>query len=122
MTEDRELYALRSKVKETNFYLGYYKQLIGAKVVGIQLTLDEEEDYDPLFYDIWPGIIFEKDGNEFLCELSKDEEGNGPGFMFGLNQVSNTEDFVASVDEMNEATLRALLKRILTTDTVEKEK
>jgi len=110
MTADKDLYDLRSKVKEINYYKGYYSQLIGAKVVGFEMYYDEEDDYG--FAEGWPVLLFEKDGQQIRCEISKDEEGNGPGFMFGLNHVSHSDHFLKAVDEMNEEQLVLLLNRI----------
>lgn len=52
------------------FYDRYYRQLIGKKVTGIGCTAD----------GFW---FFVLDSGERI-EISQDEEGNGPGFLFGL--------------------------------------
>lgn len=52
------------------FYDRYYRQLIGRKITGIGCTAD----------GFW---FFTLDDGAHI-EISQDEEGNGPGFLFGL--------------------------------------
>jgi hypothetical protein len=33
---------------------------------------------------LFPIIVFKKGKETFECDISQDEEGNGPGFLFGL--------------------------------------
>jgi len=107
---EREKAGLTSHIFEMNYLRGYYGQLIGATVVGIKMNL-EENPYpaDPLFAEVWPVIIFEKDGQEYRCELSRDEEGNGPGFMFGLNQITNSPQFMDAINKLPKSQLLRLI-------------
>jgi hypothetical protein len=58
---------------------GYYQQAVGLTIIGVSTKVDEEMG------DVWPSLLaIDKDGNHYALELSQDEEGNGPGFMFGL--------------------------------------
>jgi hypothetical protein len=52
----------------------YYKQMVGFKIVGFKM--DDEG------IDSWPVFIVEKDGETHQMVVSRDQEGNGPGFMF----------------------------------------
>ena len=73
----REAYEKRSK----EFYRRYYQQLLGATIITYEgFTRDEYTDGDgfPMFK-----VRF-KDGTYGLIEISRDEEGNGGGFIFGL--------------------------------------
>jgi hypothetical protein len=59
----------------------YYGSLKGGTIKEIKV---KEEDGE-----IWTTLVIElRDGagtlGSFQCELSMDEEGNGPGFLFGL--------------------------------------
>jgi len=110
---DREHMGLTSSVFEMNYLRGYYGQLIGATVVGIKMNFEEDaEGGDPLFAQVWPMIIFEKDGQEYRCELSRDEEGNGPGYMFGLNQTSNSPEFMDAVNKLTNSELLELINNL----------
>jgi len=63
----------------------YYGGLVGAKCVGVKSETDDEGN-------CWPKLTFEKDGERFVTEVSMDEEGNGPGFLFGLPMVSAADN------------------------------
>lgn len=70
--------------RDKQWKLKYYSFLKGARVVNVEIFEDD------LFTGPdrnWPVIIIEKDGERFELQLSRDEEGNGPGFMFGLPRV-----------------------------------
>lgn len=54
----------------------YYSFLLDAKVTKVEMREDED--------GLWPTITIEKDGEVFEIEISRDEEGNGPGFIHGL--------------------------------------
>lgn len=57
------------------FMVPYLKPLVGAVVTGVKPSADGE----------FTTIVFRRpNGATFECELSSDEEGNAPGFMFGL--------------------------------------
>jgi hypothetical protein len=62
--------------QEEKFYTDYYSQLIGGKITGFHLTLGEGE--------LWPTFTVKVGKKTYTIELSQDEEGNGPGFLFGL--------------------------------------
>lgn len=67
--------------KALAFYNEYFGQLVGAKITGFELTRDEDDEYG----DVWPTYaVTLKDGRKITIEISQDEEGNGPGFIFGL--------------------------------------
>ena len=57
---------------------GYYDALVGMAITGIEALPPDD------FGDCWIQITAKKDGETFVLELSCDEEGNGPGFIFGL--------------------------------------
>jgi hypothetical protein len=64
-------------MSEQEFYNKYYGALKGAKI--IDAGAKEQDD------EVWPFIKVQmENGDEMECEISRDPEGNGPGFMFGL--------------------------------------
>ena len=71
------------------FWEDYYGQLVGAVITGFGIV--EEDDYG--ISDYWPCFIVKLiTGEEIQIELSSDEEGNAPGFLFGLPSVSPVEN------------------------------
>lgn len=53
----------------------HFRQLVGCKVIGFEM----QDDGD----DMWPALIMRTDdGEEVAVVLSRDPEGNGPGFAF----------------------------------------
>lgn len=77
MSEMREFYEKRGKA----FHTRYYKQLEGAKIVRFYGMT--EEDYG----DGFPTFEVELDNHQIIkIEISRDPEGNGGGFIFGLNR------------------------------------
>lgn len=66
------------------FYANYYGQLEGCTITNTRV---ENEDGQ-----LWPVLtVTTPDGEVFSIEVSRDEEGNGPGFLFGLPVPSRTE-------------------------------
>jgi hypothetical protein len=73
-----------------DFYEKYYAQLIGAKILKVAVLKDEDDDDN--FSRGWPTLWVEAaDGKRFQLEVSRDEEGNGPGFIFGLPNPADKE-------------------------------
>jgi hypothetical protein len=76
----REEYEKRAQ----EYWARYYKQLVGATIISFEgMNKDESMEWDegfPCFK-----VKF-KDGTYGLLEISKDEEGNGGGVIFGLFQ------------------------------------
>jgi hypothetical protein len=68
------------------FYTAYFGQLIGATIIGFAMVPEEQDPEFPEYEgDFWPTFLVRlKDGSEVAIELSQDEEGNGPGWCFGL--------------------------------------
>jgi len=64
------------------FYEKYYKQLEGATILRFDgMNADEFNPYDHGF----PGFLVRlADGTHTTIEISRDSEGNGGGFIFGL--------------------------------------
>lgn len=68
----------------------YYGSLVGAKCVGVEAETDDSE-YG--FGECWPRLLFEHPTmGKFSVEVSRDEEGNGPGFLFGLPVVPDEKN------------------------------
>jgi len=71
--------------QDKEWKLKYYSQLKGATILNVEIFEDD------MFYGFdanWPVIIVRlADGSITELQLSRDEEGNGPGFMFGLPRV-----------------------------------
>lgn len=63
------------------FWNDYYKSLEGATITKFSGMHDDEMGGDgfPAFF-----VTF-ADGSEGIIEISRDPEGNGGGFIFGLN-------------------------------------
>lgn len=71
-----------SRNGHAEFYSKYYGQLNGAKIIdaGVQ----EVDDYG--HPQLWPYLELElRTGKRVTVVLQMDEEGNGPGFMSGLD-------------------------------------
>lgn len=67
------------------FWEDYYGQLVGAVVIGFGIV---EEDDDWGGQQHWPCFKVKLINGEVIqIELSSDEEGNEPGFLFGLPSV-----------------------------------
>jgi hypothetical protein len=57
----------------------YYAQLLGGTIVATDYTKDESCYGD----EGWPTLTVKlKSGEEWKVEVSRDPEGNGPGFLF----------------------------------------
>ncbi len=75
-----------SEIRASAFMTRYYKQLVGATVVSFHYQM-EEDDEDAFSTGDWPTFTMEKDGEQFDMQVSRDTEGNGPGFLFGLPDI-----------------------------------
>ena len=65
-------------MERTAWLIKYYRQLIGMTVMGAGIgKVDEFGDGGFPFF-----ILKAKDGTKVKIEVSQDEEGNGPGFLF----------------------------------------
>lgn len=60
---------------------GYYGALVGATITKVESYIDDTMGWEETWTKIY---VTSKDGEEFILEISRDEEGNGPGFLFGL--------------------------------------
>lgn len=70
---------------DAEFLQKYLAPLKGGKIVDVQVNV-EDEGYA---VEAWPVIVVQPKGttraaDRFTLEVSRDEEGNGPGFLFGL--------------------------------------
>jgi hypothetical protein len=64
------------------FLKRYLAPLEGATIVGAGAKV---QDDGTGFVEAWPLLkVQAKDGTTYTLEISQDEEGNGPGFVFGL--------------------------------------
>ena len=82
MTTQQERQA-QHKQQEIEFFTKYYTQLVGAKITGFELVQDEYDENT-----LWPTFTATKGKDTFTLEVSKDPEGNGEGFLFGLPDVT----------------------------------
>ena len=69
---------------DKNWKLKYYSFLKGAKILNVEIF--EDDSFDGPSRN-WVVITIEKDGVKYELQPSRDEEGNGPGFIFGLPHV-----------------------------------
>ena len=61
----------------------YLAPLVGGTITAVEGFVEDE-------CDIWPRIhVTLASGEEVVIEVSQDEEGNGPGFPFGLPLPQN---------------------------------
>ena len=56
----------------------YYSQLIGYEIIGFQI--------DGEGIDAWPVLVVKKEEETLQLIVSRDPEGNGPGFVFIENE------------------------------------
>ena len=74
--------AAEIKAQELDYFGKYYGDLVGAKVLSFDGMQDEGEigygDGFPTFT-----VLF-KNGEKGKIQISRDPEGNGGGFIFGL--------------------------------------
>ena len=81
------LHLHRATPEAIRWYEQYFGALVGATITGFELKKEED---DPEFPDYpgdeyWPTYTAKlADGSMVTLELSQDEEGNGPGWLFGL--------------------------------------
>jgi hypothetical protein len=73
-----EHYAARS----AEFYKRYYSQLEGAKIVKFKGMVEDEYSEHSDFPQFSVRLA---NGQLIKIEISQDEEGNGGGFIFGMN-------------------------------------
>lgn len=103
-------YSLRQKrtmLIQSEWNKGYYSDLIGSKAVRVGVDIDPDFDYM-----VWPYIEFEnmKTGEVFKVTVSQDEEGNGPGFLFGLAMFSLGKETIDAYNSMDEEEIDRLLE------------
>ena len=65
---------------EKQFQKDYYGQLVGFTVTKFEPKVEDMGGYE----EVWPRLTLKKGEQEVEVEVSRDEEGNGPGFLFGL--------------------------------------
>jgi len=63
----------------TDAHRTYYAQLVGATITGFTLVPPER---DEPHHRGWPTFTVEHGDQVLILEVSRDEEGNGPGFLF----------------------------------------
>ena len=63
-------------MRETAFLKAYLAPLVGGKITKVGVTADG-----------FPQITVKVGKETFVLEVSRDSEGNGPGFLFGLPRV-----------------------------------
>lgn len=72
--------------KEREWNDRYYGGLLNAVCIGVGAHRDEEGN-------LWPRLRFRTpEGDTLLVEVSCDEEGNRPGFLFGLPVVKEEDN------------------------------
>ncbi len=71
---------------DADFLKKYLAPLKGATITAVKVsTEDEGEGLGYSHVQAWPTLVVKtKDGQTLNLEISQDEEGNGPGFIFGL--------------------------------------
>jgi hypothetical protein len=73
-------------MSSNEFFTKYYGDLVGATI----LSFDGMQNEDCDFGDGFPSFTVKfKDGEIGQIQISQDPEGNGGGFIFGLNSEVN---------------------------------
>jgi hypothetical protein len=73
--------AWKTPTNRSNFYQRYYGSMVGGRITGTGTTKDGFHFFE----------VEMPDGKKLKCEISRDEEGNGPGFLFGLENPYDVE-------------------------------
>lgn len=64
--------------QEIEYHEKRMKPLVGATIIEATIALDEWGDS----WEVWPRLVVRlTDGREIALEISRDPEGNGPGFI-----------------------------------------
>lgn len=79
--------ASEQQEKEKQFLEEYYGQLVGMTVEKVEVTITDDMGYP----EVWPAIFFKKGDLRIKSEISRDPEGNGPGFLFQAPVDENDE-------------------------------
>lgn len=81
---------IRTK-EDVAFYTSYFGTLEGATISNVRMVKEEGDFADE---DYWPTFtVTAKDGTVYEdVAISQDEEGNGPGFLFGLPKPEGSRD------------------------------
>jgi len=83
---------MMAKSREQRWAEGYYGALVGLTVRKVEIVCDESAEHYGMPVEWWPTItLVADDGEEFVVEVSRDPEGNGAGFLFGLPTFSAPE-------------------------------
>jgi hypothetical protein len=82
--------------RSVEFYKRYYSQLEGAKIIRFKGMIEDEYSEITEFPRFSVRLA---NGKLINIEISQDEEGNGGGFIFGLN-FPDMSDWVAKNTEM----------------------
>jgi hypothetical protein len=68
---------------------GYYGQAVGLTITRVEIVTEDDFGYT----EFWPRLYaVDKNGTEFMLEISRDPEANGPGFIFGLPEYTIPND------------------------------
>lgn len=66
---------------DADFLRDYLKPLVGATIMSVEAKVEDDGGYA----QAWPVLnVVAQSGEKYELEVSMDEEGNGPGFVFGL--------------------------------------
>ena len=71
-------------MSNATFYKKYYNQLKGFKIESFEMA---DSGYD--YMEDFPSFILSKGKKKIRIEVSRDEEGNGGGFLFIGEEVQN---------------------------------
>jgi len=72
-----------TRSRELEWLNKYYKSLEGCVIEKVEIVSEDDFGYP----EDWPTLTCRRpDGEQFVVEVSKDPEGNGAGFLFGLEQ------------------------------------
>jgi len=65
--------------KKKSWMVKYLESMVGGKITSVGETVSDEDEVSFPYF-----IVKHPKYGELKVEVSRDEEGNGPGFLFGL--------------------------------------
>lgn len=63
--------------QEKKFIKEYYRQLVGMTVEKVGIKVEDMGGYEAVF----PVLFFKQGERRWSADISRDSEGNGPGFL-----------------------------------------
>lgn len=75
---------MRTSDKERKWMIEYMTPVVGCTIVEVGVGQDEDGEQGFPYLKVRKPATKTAEAEEYTLEVSQDEEGNGPGFLFGL--------------------------------------